>query len=144
MQHGTDETINYQKPTRVLVIEEHRGVRNALSQTLLRRKDMLPVYIAPYLPSRPEQLLEFQPQVILIGLPQSAVGNLETIAEQVRYWARRNIKVIVLSTYQDSMETAVLHHANVFAHILKTVDFGELANLIHQAATVSSEENIHV
>lgn len=144
MQHETEETINYQKPIRVLVIEEHRGVRSALSQTLLRRKDMLPVYIAPYLPSRPEQLLDYKPQVILIGLPQSAVGTLETIATQVKYWVQHRIQVIVLSTYQDSIESVVLHDANVFAHILKTVDFGELANLIHQAATVSSEENIHV
>ncbi|MEM8860720.1 MAG: hypothetical protein AAGD96_20550 [Chloroflexota bacterium] len=144
MQNKTNTQANQYRPTRVIVIEEHRGVRAALSQTLLRRSDMLPVYVAPYLPSRPEQLLEFQPEVILIGLPQNAVSTLETLADQIRFWKKNNIQVIALSTYQDLNEAAMLQAANVYAYILKTAEFGDLATLIKQAAQQRIQEKAHV
>ena len=55
------------QPTSVILIEEHQMVRNALTQSFLNQPKIQLLDALPYLPSRPEKLLAFDPNVILIG-----------------------------------------------------------------------------
>lgn len=143
MQTITEQLPNLQ-PIKLFLIEEHPDVRDALSQTLIQKLKGLTLWTTPYLPSRPEEINEFQPDVILIGLPQQAIGSVETLADQIRYWTHKRIPVIVLTTFKDLDEVTVLQKAGAFATVLKESNSAELLGLIIQAAELKHKEKINV
>ncbi|MFT5195018.1 MAG: DNA-binding NarL/FixJ family response regulator, partial [Candidatus Promineifilaceae bacterium] len=65
-------------PIAVVLIEEHQKVRLALTQSLKLQAGIDLVEVLSYLPSRPQNLLDLKPDVILIGLPQYAVAEIST------------------------------------------------------------------
>ncbi len=131
-------------PIKLFLIEEHPDVRQALSQTLIQKLKMLTLWTMPYLPSRPEEIIEFQPDAVLIGLPQRAIGSLETLANQIRYWSRKHIPVIVLTTFKDLDEVTMLQQAGAFATVLKESNSTELIGLIFQSTQLNSKEKLNV
>lgn len=143
MQTSIDQT-QKTKQIRLFLIEEHPDVRDALSKTLTHQLSGLTLWTTPYLPSRPEEIIEFQPDVVLIGLPQQAIGSVQTLADQIRYWTRKQIPVIVLTTFKDLDEVTVLQQAGAFATVLKESNSTELLGLIVQAAQLTSKEKIDV
>ena len=119
--------------TTLILFEEHALVRAALAQNLQMQPDIQLLQVSPYLPSRPETILSLNPEVILIGLPQHSVANIQTLAGHVKVWANAGIAVIVSTPYLKAEEEKLLFEGGIFAYILKTIDAERLSTIISTA-----------
>ena len=138
------ETDTTQTFFRIILVEEHAEVRNALTRTLVRQLEHTIVWATPYLPTTAEELLDFEPSVIVIGLPQQAIASLDTLIDQVLVWTSNQVPVISLAAYMNLEEAYRLNQAGVFATLLKTADSAEAIDTIKAAVKVPIKENSHV
>lgn len=142
----TDSKQQSQDPIslRIILIEEHPAAREALSQTLMRHLERLTVWTTPYLPTDAEEYIDFEPNVILVGLPQQAIASLETLLDQIKVWVAHGIKVVTLTTYINLDEVVALRKAGVFAMLLKTAGAADMIQTIQQAAESNIKEKSDV
>lgn len=122
-----------EQPTAVILIEEHQLVRNALTYSLMHHPTIQLIEAMPYFPSRPEKLVAFDPNVILIGFPQNSISQLSTLLNHVEVWSSNGIATAVLTPYLDPEIGDRLFDAGVYAHVHKTIDMQKLGNVISMA-----------
>ena len=145
MQTQTRVEVPIRQSIRILLIEEHAEVRHALTQTLMQQLKQTTVWATPYLPTTAEELLEFEPSVILIGMPQQAIASVETLLDQIEVWVNHQIPVITLAAYIDFDEVSKLKETGVFATLLKATNFSETVKTIKMAVhTAALKESSHV
>ncbi|MFT7585345.1 MAG: nucleotide-binding universal stress UspA family protein/AmiR [Cellvibrionaceae bacterium] len=129
-------------PIAVVLIEEHQKVRLALTQSLKLQAGIDLVEVLSYLPSRPQNLLDLKPDVILIGLPQYAVAEISTLTRHIQVWRKAGVAVIVLAPYLDSDVEALLLQVEVFAYIHKTINVENLKHIISTAHLFAQSQMI--
>lgn len=136
MQLGNRRDLNLNESSTSLVLfEEHSLVRAALAQNLRMQPDIQLLQASPYLPSRPEDILPLNPEVILIGLPQFSVANMQSLAHDINVWSNAGIGVIVSTPYLKAEEEKLLFEGGIFAYVHKTIDVERLKKVIVAAKT---------
>ena len=119
---------------RLLIIDEHKAVRQALI-TRLQQCDELEVVGSTG--SSEEGLLQvkaLQPDVVLLETKRSDGTGLETCRRIARHYP--STLVIVLTSYDDEQERQAAYMAGAARYILKDIDSTQLVREILEAEAV--------
>jgi two-component system, NarL family, response regulator DevR len=121
--------------TRVLIVDDHAIVRRGLRSILELEEDITVVGEA----GAPAEALctveRTHPEIVLLDLKLSPVGDAEGLAVCSRILERRpGTGVVVLSTFLDERLVAEALRRGAQAYVLKDVDLGELVKIIRAVA----------
>lgn len=115
-------------PTRLLIIDEHRAVRQALVSRLQQTDEL---EVVGSTGSSTEGLLQVEtlhPNIVLLETKRSDGTGLETCRRITR--SHPKTMVIVLTSYDDEDERQAAYMAGATRYILKDIDSAQLVREI--------------
>jgi DNA-binding NarL/FixJ family response regulator len=115
-------------PTRLLIIDEHQAVRQALVSRLQQTDEL---EVVGSTGSSTEGLLQVEtlhPNIVLLETKRSDGTGLETCRRITR--SHPNTMVIVLTSYDDEDERQAAYMAGATRYILKDIDSAQLVREI--------------
>ena len=121
---------------RVLLVEDHRMVREALRDTLARETDIEVVAEAGDAASALEQARELTPDVIVLDIALPDLNGIETTAGLRDTGSRA--KVVALSAYTDKRFVTEMLRAGAAGYITKSAAGTELVRAIRSVAAGQS------
>lgn len=121
---------------RVLLVEDHRMVREALRDTLARETDIEVVAEAGDAASALEQARELTPDVIVLDIALPDLNGIETTARLRDTGSRA--KVVALSAYTDKRFVTEMLRAGAASYITKSAAGTELVRAIRSVAAGQS------
>lgn len=121
---------------RVLLVEDHRMVREALRDTLAREPDIEVVAEAGDAASALEQARELTPDVIVLDIALPDLNGIETTARLRDTGSRA--KVVALSAYTDKRFVTEMLRAGAASYITKSAAGTELVRAIRSVAAGQS------
>ncbi|MEW6100191.1 MAG: response regulator transcription factor [Pseudomonadota bacterium] len=121
---------------RVLLVEDHRMVREALRDTLARETDIEVVAEAGDAASALEQARELTPDVIVLDIALPDLNGIETTARLRDTGSRA--KVVALSAYTDKRFVTEMLRAGAAGYITKSAAGTELVRAIRSVAAGQS------
>jgi DNA-binding NarL/FixJ family response regulator len=125
------------KKIRLLVIEEHNAVRNAL-ETLLRSSLAIEVVTAVRdIGDGNAKLGQQHPDIVLLGLRTSSHRELSATVQAVQELSRRGAAVIVLTPYADDFERELVLQAGACCYLLKDINSHQLLAQIEAVTTAN-------
>ena len=121
--------------TRVLIVDDHAIVRRGLRSILELEQDIAVVGEAGAPAEALRTVERTRPEVVLLDLKLSPVGDAEGLAVCSQILERRpGTGVVVLSTFLDERLVAEALRRGAQAYVLKDVDLGELVRIIRAVA----------
>jgi DNA-binding NarL/FixJ family response regulator len=121
--------------TRVLIVDDHAIVRRGLRSMLELEQDIAVVGEAGGPAEALRTVERTRPEIVLLDLKLSPVGDAEGLAVCSRILERRpETGVVVLSTFLDERLVAEALRRGARAYVLKDVDLGELVRIIRAVA----------
>lgn len=117
-------------PLRILLIEHHQGVRDALVIRLKSSPLVEQVIPATIGHASPSFVRGYHPDVILLGLPCLVRGGFSEVAARVQAWIDDGLSVIVLSSYASDEEREALIKSGVSRFLLKDINTPQLLDEI--------------
>jgi DNA-binding NarL/FixJ family response regulator len=117
-------------PIRLLIIEEHVAVRDAL-QVRLQSSSNLEVVAAygsilDWEGHSEHTLLETAVDVVLLGLKSSGQYPLRTTIRDIKNFKRMGTAVIVLASFADDIERELVLQAGAHRYLLKDINSSQL------------------
>jgi len=109
---------------RVIVVDDHIIVREGLKALLELEPDIRVVYGAASSLECLEVLDEYRPHVVLMDLKMPGVGGIEALRLIKR--SRPQIKVVLITNYDDEEYVVEAIKANADGYVLKDVEKGAL------------------
>jgi DNA-binding NarL/FixJ family response regulator len=125
--------------TKVMIVDDHALVREGITALLKLYEDVEVVGEASDGLEAIEKLAKFRPDVVLMDIAMPGLGGLEATVEIKK--REPNVKVIVLSQYDDMEYVNRFLKANVSGYILKRAVGGELIAAIR--AVAKGESYLH-
>lgn len=125
--------------TRVMIVDDHALVREGITALLKLYDDVDVVGEASDGVEAIERLSELKPDIVLMDIAMPGLGGLEATIEIKK--RDPNVKVIVLSQYEDRGYVRRFLKANVSGYILKRAVGGELIAAIR--AVAKGESYLH-
>jgi DNA-binding NarL/FixJ family response regulator len=118
---------------RLLIIDEHEAVRNALATRLRSSSSIDVVGTARQINGKqhPEERLA---DVALFGLKSSSDFDLDGTIAVVEELTMRGTAVIILTSYADDIERELLLRAGAYRYLLKTINSTQLIAEIQEVA----------
>ncbi|MBU2513830.1 response regulator transcription factor [bacterium] len=113
---------------RVVVVDDHVIVREGLKALLELEPDIQVVYGATSSMECLEILDEYSPHVVLMDLKMPGIGGIE--ATRLIKRSRPQIKVILLTNYDDEAYVVEAIKAEADGYVLKDVKEGELVRIL--------------
>ncbi len=115
-------------PTRVLVVDDHKIVRDGLRLTLGQHSDLVIVGEAGDRKSALERIEQCRPDVVImdIGLPDA--DGVELSAEILKHWP--NVRIIILSAFADQEHLDRAMEVGVAGYLLKVNATDDLVRAI--------------
>lgn len=122
-------------PTRVLIVDDHKIVRDGLRLTLGQHSDLVIVAEAGDRKSALERIEHCRPDVVImdIGLPDA--DGVELSAEILRHWP--NTRIVILSAFADQEHLDRAMEVGVAGYLLKVNATDDLVRAIR---TVKANE----
>lgn len=121
---------------RLLIIDEHEAVRNALAQRLNSTASIEVVAAAHDLGALGDVPLNHF-DVALLGLKSTSDLDLDMTIEMVAQLAGQGTAVIILTSYADDIERELVLHAGAYRYLLKDINSPQL---ISEIIEVSHEQ----
>lgn len=115
--------------TNVLLVDDHRILREGLRALLAREKDFTVVGEANDGRSAVQMVIERAPDVVVMDLSMPNLNGIEATRQIIA--ANPEVKVIGLSALGDERSTTEMLRAGARGYILKDVAFEELVAAIH-------------
>lgn len=122
------------RPLRLVVIEPHRRVRQALADRLGASPLIEIAATLGHLPADPDIIFEWNVQMILLGKSRRAVYPSRRLESSINKWTIRNIRVVVLTPYDHGGEHEALIKAGVSRILLKQINTPELIDELMEIA----------
>jgi two-component system response regulator DevR len=122
--------------TRLLIIDEHRAVRQALVSRLQQTGELEVVGSTGSTEEGILQVEALRPNIVLLETKRSDGTGLETCRQIAR--SNPDTSVIVLTSYEDEDERQAAFMAGATHYLLKDIDSAQLLCEILRAATPSS------
>ncbi len=119
-------------PIRVMVVDDHTLVREGIVSLLALHEDLLVVGEASDGLEAIERVAEARPTVVLMDIAMPRLGGLEATAEIKR--AHPDVRVLVLSQYDDREYIARFLKAGASGYILKKAMGAELVRAVRAVA----------
>jgi DNA-binding NarL/FixJ family response regulator len=119
-------------PTRLLIIDDHEDVREALASRLDARPDIDVIGCTGSWKTGLRQTLELQPEVVLLETKRmdgEGLGALRRLHDQCS-----RTDVIILTSYPDAEERAAARSAGAARYLLKDIDTAQLVSEIRCVA----------
>jgi NarL family two-component system response regulator LiaR len=113
---------------RVLIVDDHRMVRNGLRDFLSGEPDLLVVGEAERGEQAIERVQELAPDVVLMDLMMPGMGGIAAIG--ILRQAHPEIKIIALTSFADDEQVFPALQNGANGYLLKDVDPDELASAI--------------
>ncbi len=113
---------------RVIVVDDHIIVREGLKALLELEPDIRVVYGAASSLECLEVLDEYRPHVVLMDLKMPGVGGIEALRLIKR--SRPQIKVVLITNYDDEEYVVEAIKANADGYVLKDVEKGALVRIL--------------
>ncbi len=120
------------KPTRVMIVDDHRMVRHGLNTFLAGHKDLLIVAEAGDGQEAVERIAQAQPDVILMDVVMPTMDG-PTATAKIRQ-AFPHIQIIALTTFLEPELVENALKAGAISYLLKDVGANKLAEAIRAAA----------
>jgi DNA-binding NarL/FixJ family response regulator len=113
---------------RVLIVDDHRMVRNGLRDFLSGEPDLLVIAEAETGEQAIERVEEFAPDVVLMDLMMPGMGGIAAIGTLRQ--AHPEVKIIALTSFADDEQVFPALQNGANGYLLKDVDPDELASAI--------------
>jgi two-component system response regulator DevR len=121
---------------RLLIIDEHRAVRQALVSRLQQTGELEVVGSTGSTEEGILQVEALRPNIVLLETKRSDGAGLETCRRIAR--SNPDTSVIVLTSYEDEDERQAAYMAGATRYLLKDIDSAQLLCEILRAATPST------
>lgn len=121
------------KKIRVVIIEEHPAVRQALAVRLRSSARVELAGATSNLPLGLQMVQDVHPDVVLLGCKGSRNETLMTLVELVQHLVKEETAVMVLASYADEVEREMLLQAGVTRYLLKDINTPQLLKEIEGA-----------
>jgi DNA-binding NarL/FixJ family response regulator len=118
--------------TRLLIVDDHEDVREALRSRLDAAPGIEVVGCTGCWQTGLQRTLELQPEIVLLETKRSDGGGLEAL--RCLRDACSSTDVIVLTSYSDAEERAAVCSAGAARYLLKDIDTAQLVREIHAVA----------
>lgn len=118
---------------RLLIIDEHEAVREALAARLSSAAN-IEVVAAAHDTLAPEFSRSGYSDVALLGLKSSGDLNLDTTIDSVACLTEAGTAVIILTSYADAIERELVLQAGAFRYLLKDINSPQLISEIIEVA----------
>jgi DNA-binding NarL/FixJ family response regulator len=118
---------------RLLIIDEHEAVRNALATRLRSSPSIDVVGTARQINGKPRPE-ESVADVALFGLKSSSDFDLDATIAVVEELTMQGTAVIILTSYADDIERELLLRAGAYRYLLKTINSTQLIAEIQEVA----------
>jgi DNA-binding NarL/FixJ family response regulator len=119
-------------PTRLLIIDDHQDVREALASRLDATPVINVIGCTGCWKTGLQKALELQPEVVLLETKRTdgeGLGALQSLNDRCSA-----TDVIVLTSYPDAEERAAARSAGAVAYLLKDIDTAQLVSEIRSVA----------
>lgn len=127
------------KPIKVLIIERHPAVREALCKRLSATPQLEIIEAAPDVAGALAWIgPHHEPDVIVLGLQNGTELDLLETVQEVRRLVRHPAAVVVLAPYADEVERVLLQTAGVKSYLLKQINSQQLIREIQKVAADSA------
>lgn len=124
------------EPIKVLIVEEHTKVREALAARLSNSDQIDHIGTCDTIDLGLRLIRESQPHVVLLGLKVEHVDrdthSISEMAQQLEEWGGA---LIVLTTFSVDKERDAILRAGARRYLLKDLDMPHLLEEIHRAVT---------
>lgn len=120
-------------PIRVMIIESHSQVRRALAGRLRTAPQVEVVGISADAGDGVAQAFELEPDVVLLDA-KAAKTQPDGLVQVLKNLGRHRANVIVLATYTDEADRALVLRAGARRYLLKDVESKALLQAIQEAA----------
>lgn len=118
---------------RLLIIDEHEAVRQALA-TRLKSTPSIDVVATAHDIDAPGLSLKAYSDVTLLGLKSSSDMNLDVTIGIVERLTETGTAVIILTPYADDIERELVLHAGAYRYLLKDINSSQLISEIIEVA----------
>ena len=118
---------------RLLIIDEHEAVRNALA-TRLSSSPAIAVVATAHALSQENSAQMDAADVALYGLKSSSDADLDTTIAVVEELTCRRTAVIILTSYADDIERELLLKSGAYRYLLKNINSNQLITEILEVA----------
>jgi NarL family two-component system response regulator LiaR len=119
-------------PTRLLIIDDHEDVREALESRLDARPDIDVVGCTGCWKTGLRKAIELGPEVVLLETKRADGQGLEAL--ECLNGQCSSADVIVLTSYADAEERAAARSAGAVRYLLKDIDTAQLVSEIRSVA----------
>lgn len=127
------------KPIKVLIIERHPAVREALCKRLSATPQLEIIEAAANVASALSWIgPHHEPDVIVLGLQNGSELDLLETVQEVRRLVRHPAAVVALAPYADEVERILLQTAGVKSYLLKQINSQQLIREIQKVAADSA------
>lgn len=119
-------------PTRLLIIDDHADVREALESRLDARPDIDVIGCTGCWKTGMQKARELHPEVVLLETKRTdgeGLGALRSLNDQCS-----GTDVIILTSYLDAEERAAARSAGAVRYLLKDIDTAQLVSEIRSVA----------
>ena len=118
---------------RLLIIDEHEAVRQALA-TRLSSASSIEVVAAAQDIFTPEFVGSGYSDVVLLGLKSNSDLDLDATIGTVESLTQSGTAVIILTSYADDIERELVLHAGAYRYLLKDINSHQLISEIIEVA----------
>jgi NarL family two-component system response regulator LiaR len=127
----TNSSGSWDHQVRVLVVDEHAGVRNAIATFLQTVEDLELAGQASSGTEAVRQCARTHPDVVLMGMTLPDMTGAAATRLILKRWPA--IQVLALCTFQEEEQVADVLEAGAAGYLLKNVSAGEMACAIRSA-----------
>ncbi|WP_429845153.1 response regulator [Brevibacillus sp. FIR094] len=135
---STDEII------RLFIVDDHSFIRDSLRTILERQRDLLVVGTAEDGAQAVELCEELEPDLVLMDLEMPNMDGITATKRIKEKWP--GIRVLVLSTFQDTEKAKEIMRSGADGYLLKSIESRELAEtirLVHRGGTMIAQDLFH-
>ncbi|WP_312110905.1 hybrid sensor histidine kinase/response regulator transcription factor [Brevibacillus reuszeri] len=135
---SADETI------RLLIVDDHSFIRESLRTILEGQRDLQVVGMAEDGAQALELCEELEPNLVLMDLEMPNMDGITATKRMKEKWP--GIRVLVLSTFQDTEKAKEIMRSGADGYLLKSIESRELAEtirLVHRGGTMIAQDLFH-
>ncbi|MFP3388448.1 response regulator [Brevibacillus sp. SIMBA_040] len=129
---------------RLFIVDDHSFIRESLRTILEGQRDLQVVGMAEDGAQALELCEELEPDLVLMDLEMPNIDGITATKRMKEKWP--NIRVLVLSTFQDTEKAKEIMRSGADGYLLKSIESRELAEtirLVHRGGTMIAQDLFH-
>ncbi|MET3287516.1 UNVERIFIED_CONTAM: DNA-binding NarL/FixJ family response regulator/signal transduction histidine kinase [Brevibacillus sp. OAP136] len=129
---------------RLFIVDDHSFIRDSLRTILEGQRDLRVVGMAEDGAEALERCEELEPDLVLMDLEMPNMDGITATKRMKEIWP--GIRVLVLSTFQDTEKAKEIMRSGADGYLLKSIESRELAEtirLVHRGGTMIAQDLFH-